>query len=210
MSASGPEQILEGLVKEIGDVWTRIYASEDKVFKRPDFKVVTSDTPTPCGTCVAGGAPFYCEKDHVIYLGEGFLEAITEQAPDPGTARFVVGTVLAHEIGHYVQFLNGTGERLAAERAKREAKGDHAGAMKASIELELQADSYSGIWAHTAISGMTEQAKQTALAATSYLAHAFDHDAEHVETHGTGDQRMAWFDKGLAHGDPKDCALPQD
>jgi predicted metalloprotease len=207
LSALPPDEIMEALMGQINHVWRVNFQAEGKDYPTPSWEIVHKDAATPCGTCKASGTPFYCEKDSRVYLGIGFFEQIADQVKDAETARFVLGTVLAHEIGHYIQFLNGTGERLEAERAAREARGDHKGALQDSVELELQADAYSGVWAHHAVADMSDEATKSAILATFELAHAFDHDAEHVSTHGTGDQRMAWFQKGLDSGKPADCAL---
>lgn len=208
MSGVDPETVLKGLMGQINHIWATIFLAAGQDYPAPTWQMVHKDMSTPCGPSHPKAVPFYCDTDLRIYLGMGFFDNVAAQLPDPVTARFVLGTILSHEIGHHVQCLNGTEARLHAERAAREAKGDHKGALMDSIELELQADAYSGIWAHHAVAEMSDEAASTALAATNALAHAFDHDAEHVATHGTGDQRMAWFDKGLRRGDPADCALP--
>lgn len=160
---------------------------------------------TPCGTAQPSNVPFYCPEDKRIYLGLGFFSQVAAQIPDQDVALFVMSTVVAHEVGHHVQYLIGRGDGIDAARTALETDGKSKPSLFLSQRFELQADCYSGIWAHTAFQSMTPVQIKKAHEFTSILAHSFDNDPNHVATHGDGDQRMHWFDTGSKGGAPTSC-----
>ena len=191
---------LDALMTQINAVWEKLFPLDGKAYVKASWILHDTQVSTPCGDAPADAAPFYCPKDSKIYAGTGFFDQIAAQIPDPETAKFVLGSVLAHETGHHVQFVLGTGEANEAKRKALQADGKVDAALELSRHLELQADFYSGIWAHTALKAMSDTQIKAAYTVTDKLAHAFDQNTQHVQSHGTGDERMHWFDKGAIKG----------
>lgn len=187
---------------EINALWS---AQLGGVYKPALWTTYDAELETPCGASSPANPPFYCPVDAKIYLGFEFFNTIATQIPDAALAEFVMTSVVAHEIGHHIQYLRGFGGPLETAQDALAAKGKQDSALFLSRRIELQADCFSGIWAHHRFAEMTPAEITVAHSATNQLAHAFDDDAEHVASHGNGDQRIQWFDAGSAHGAPGDC-----
>jgi predicted metalloprotease len=163
-------------------------------------------TRTGCGIGQTGMGPFYCPLDQKIYIDLSFYDDLRTRFGAPG--EFAEAYVLTHELGHHVQHLLGTDAKV------RDAQQADPGAANAlSVALELQADCYSGIWAHYTKSerilepGDIEQGLAAAAAVgDDRLQRA---STGHVDvdsfTHGSSAQRASWFRRGFDSGDPKDC-----
>jgi hypothetical protein len=162
-----------------------------------------------CGSAESATGPFYCPGDHKVYLDVGFFKELSERFGAPG--EFAQAYVVTHEIGHHVQNLLGTTERV---------QGSRAGANSASVALELQADCYAGVWGHaTAQQGRFQaggvelepgEAEEALKAAASIgddrlQRMSTGHVMPERFTHGTSAQRVAWFKRGMESGDPRSC-----
>ena len=203
------EQIKEGtFVKRVFAkteiTWAQIFEENGMQYQNPNMKLFSDTTETACGSATAASGPFYCPGDRKVYMDlEFFKELKTRFGAEGGD--FATAYVIAHEVGHHIQTLLGTSDKV---RQAQQGKSS-ADANKLSVCLELQADFYAGIWAKYNNKYLEVGDIEEALSA----AHAVGDDAiqskmqGHVEpdtfTHGTSAQRIYWFKKGFNSGDIK-------
>ena len=163
-------------------------------------------TESACGSAESATGPFYCPGDERVYIDLGFYDELKRRFGAPG--EFAQAYVIAHELGHHVQNILGT------ERKLRHLQAQTPRAKNAlSVEMELQADCYAGIWAHaTQQRGLLEQGDiESALGAASAVGDdrlqkmATGHVNPETFTHGSSEQRMAWFRKGFDQGSVAAC-----
>ncbi len=187
------------------DVWTQVFKENGLTYRQPKLVLFTGGVQTACGGASAAVGPFYCPADQKVYMDMSFFEELKTKFGAKG-GDFAVAYVVAHEIGHHVQNLLGTSDkvqRLQQGRSERDAN-------KLSVALELQADFFAGVWAHydEKIHQVLEDGDiENALSA----ANAVGDDAIQKRmqgqivpdafTHGTSQQRMYWFKKGFTTGD---------
>jgi hypothetical protein len=180
----------------------------NREYEDPKLVLFTGSVQSACGMAGAAVGPFYCPADHRLYLDLDFFRALRDRYRAPGD--FAQAYVIAHEVGHHVQTLLGTTERVAARRRRV----DRAESNALSVRLELQADCFAGIWAHHA-----QQARQILEAGD--LEEALDAAAAIGDdrlqrrsegrvapdsfTHGTSAQRVRWFRRGFGGGDVRQC-----
>jgi predicted metalloprotease len=174
---------------------------------RPARLVLFRDAvQSACGFAESATGPFYCPGDEKVYIDLGFYEELQQRFGAPGD--FAQAYVLAHEIGHHVQSVVGT---EAEVRRARTARADLANDL--SVRLELQADCYAGVWAHsTAQRDLLEQGDvEEGLGAAAAVG---DDRLQRMGggrvvpesfTHGTSAQRQEWFQRGFQSGRPEDC-----
>lgn len=189
------------------DAWGEYFRSQGRQYVQPKMVLYRGSTPTACGTGQSAMGPFYCPADQKVYLDLSFYDDMKNQLGAAGDAAFAY--VIAHEVGHHVQNLDGTMERVNRARARMSERD----ANRLSVMVELQADCLAGVWANRA------QARQ--LFEQGDLEEAFN-AAEAVGddrlqqrsrgyavpdsfTHGTSAQRLQWFRRGLQSGDPAQC-----
>jgi predicted metalloprotease len=148
--------------------------------------------------------PFYCPNDGKIYLDTDFYRDLQDRFGAPGD--FAQAYVIAHEVGHHLQDLQGTLARVS--EAQRQLGGARANALQ--VKVELQADCYAGVWARR--SGLMEAGdmEEGLRAARAIGDDTLQREAGHRPmpdsfTHGTSEQRMAWLRRGLDSGDPAAC-----
>jgi uncharacterized protein len=163
-------------------------------------------TQTGCGVGREAMGPFYCPVDQKIYIDLGFYDELRSRFGAPGD--FAQAYVLTHELGHHVQHLLGIDERV---RRAQDANPDQANAL--SVRLELQADCFSGIWAHETQreqmleSGDVEEALNAASSVGDDRLQRATTGRVNADsfTHGTSKQRATWFRRGFESGNLKDC-----
>lgn len=185
------------------DVWQDVFRQNGRQYREPTLVIFTGRVQSACGTGSAASGPFYCPGDHKVYIDLSFYEELRRRFKSPGD--FAQAYVIAHEVGHHVQKLLGTSDKVdAAQRRMSEVD-----ANKLSVRLELQADFYAGIFArHIQKQGLLEEGDiEEALRAAS----AIGDDAIQRQssgqvvpdsfTHGTSEQRLRWFRKGFESGD---------
>jgi predicted metalloprotease len=197
---------VDAVAGDTQDVWQQILGDR---YVRTRVVLFRDVIASGCGTAQSATGPFYCPSDQKVYLDLGFFRELSERFGAPGD--FAQAYVVAHEFGHHVQNLLGTSDRVRAGSM---------GANSASVALELQADCYAGIWGHAASGGGRFQAghvelelgdAQEALRAASVIGddHLQKMATGRVQperfTHGTSEQRMAWFNRGMQSGDPRQC-----
>ncbi|HTO41313.1 MAG TPA: neutral zinc metallopeptidase [Rhizomicrobium sp.] len=190
------------------DVWTQILAKRGVRFEPATFTPFTGATNTKCGQGEAMMGPFYCPADHRVYIDLAFFNELSTRFGAPG--QFAQAYVLAHEVGHHIQNLLGTMDGVQRQLASGRASG----ATGASVRLELQADCYAGVWAYTANqqshileTGDVEQglAAATAVGDDTLQKQTQGRVAPDSFTHGSSEQRVRWFRKGLSTGDMDQC-----
>ncbi len=191
------------------DVWSAIYRNSGYTYKPPKMVLYRGSTRSGCGYADAQMGPFYCPNDQKIYVDLGFFDELKNRFG--ATGDFAQAYVLAHEVGHHIQNLQGTLEQV--EMAKQRSYGK-AGQNALQVKVELQADCYAGVWTHHAqkMKNMLERGDiDEALNAASAIGD--DHIQKQTTgyvmpdsfTHGSSKQRMEWFYKGLKSGDLRSC-----
>ena len=207
-SFSEEEQALATFSKQIlastEDVWTKVFKQMGKTYQPPTLVLYTGSTSTRCGQGQAAMGPFYCSADQKLYIDLSFFSTMKQQLGADGD--FAYAYVIAHEVGHHVEYLMGD---LAREHSKMSqmSKKD---ANARSVRIELQADFYAGIWGYyekklfgSLEDGDLEEAIRCAsVIGDDYLQKkAQGYAVEDSFTHGTAAQRMRWLKKGLSTGD---------
>jgi predicted metalloprotease len=201
VQASAEEQerfaFVEVILADTEDVWKAEFNRIGGTYQEPTLVIYRRQTRTACGAGMAQMGPFYCPGDQKVYIDLGFYDELADSLNAPGD--FAQAYVLAHEIGHHVQYLLGTSQKVAAMRGRPDYN-------EYSVRLELQADYYAGVWAHHdrhyLERGDIEEAMQAANAVGDDTIQGKSRGkiVPHSFTHGTAKQRMRWFNKGLQSG----------
>lgn len=183
------------------DLWEAQFARLGRRYVHPELKIFRGRVETACGTGSAAIGPFYCPVDQSIYVDLGFYDELARTFKAPGD--FAQAYVVAHEVGHHVQKLLGTSDKMNSIRGSPKSN-------EYSVRLELQADFYAGVWAHHSKKYLDQGDIEEAMRA----ANAIGDDAiqqrsqgrvvPHSFTHGTSAQRMRWFARGLKSGKIED------
>ena len=190
------------------DVWGAYFQRSGQQYPAPKLDIYRGRYPTACGTGEAAMGPFYCPADRKVYIDLSFYDTLRERLGAPGD--FAQAYVIAHEVGHHIQNLMGTTEKL--DRARGRVSEREANAM--SVRLELQADCYAGVWANLSqrSKGWLEQGDiEEALNAASQIGddtlqkRSRGTVVPESFTHGSSAQRVGWFKRGLQAGDLKAC-----
>jgi predicted metalloprotease len=191
------------------DTWQEIFAASGQTYQPPTLVLFTGVVQSACGTAQAAVGPFYCPLDQKLYIDLTFYEDLRKRFGAPGD--FAQAYVIAHEVGHHVQTLLGTSERVQAERQR--VGGGQANAL--SVRQELQADCYAGLWANHAQRSRNVELETGDIEEALNAASAIGDDqlqkqaggtvAPETFTHGSSAQRVAWFKRGLQAGDMKVC-----
>jgi hypothetical protein len=187
------------------ETWGKLF---DGRYPPPTMVMFNEATPTACGTGQAAMGPFYCPLDQKVYLDLTFFQELDQKFGAPGD--FAQAYVIAHEVGHHVQNLTGTAQKVhqAQQRARSKAE-----ANQYSVMLELQADCYAGVWARDAAPRLkiTQQdidegmRAATAIGDDTLQRAAQGRVVPDAFTHGTAEQRSRWLMTGMNSGDPNAC-----
>jgi predicted metalloprotease len=196
-------QFVRVVLASTEDVWTDIMRQNGQQYRKPKLVLYTGQVESACGTADAAVGPFYCPGDEKVYLDLSFFQELKQRFRAPGD--FAQAYVIAHEVGHHVQNLLGTMDRV--DRSQRRLS--KAEANQISVRLELQADFLAGVWAHYAqAKGILEPGDiEEALGAASAVGDdrlqkaAQGYVVPDSFTHGSSEQRMRWFRRGLESGD---------
>ena len=188
------------------DVWGKNLRG----YREPEMVLYRGSTRSGCGHASAQMGPFYCPADKKVYLDLGFFDELSQRHNAPGD--FAQAYVLAHEIGHHIQNLQGTLSKV--EQAKQRWGGNSEKTNALQVRIELQADCYAGAWAYHAHKdfnmlepGDVEEALRAASAIgdDKLQREATGHVRPDAFTHGTSAQRVEWFRRGLRSGDIRQC-----
>ena len=188
-------------------VWGKILQESTSQYRPPTLVLYDGEVRSTCGTAQSAMGPFYCPGDEKLYIDLGFFRDLQTRFRAPGD--FAQAYVIAHEVGHHVQKLTGTFQRMetAGERSSQ------AEMNQTSVRMELQADCYAGVWGYHA--GTMSQLESGDIAEGLNAATAIGDDRLQKQTqgrvvpesftHGSSEQRVRWFKRGLASGRATDC-----
>lgn len=204
-------------------VWHQIFRENGRVYKEPELILFSGTVKSACGSATSATGPFYCPADQRVYLDTTFFQEMRQELGISGDQKgsgdidnrgkagdFAQAYVIAHEVGHHVQTLLGISQKIH-EASRQLSKAQ---ANNLSVRQELQADCYAGVWANRnqqRVKFLEEGDIEEAINAASQigddrLAHASGHTAMPDSfTHGTSEQRVTWFIRGLKSGDIKQC-----
>ncbi len=191
------------VLAETEDVWNDIFRQNRSQYREPTLVLFSDQVQSACGRAGAAVGPFYCPADEKVYIDLSFFRELHTRFGAPGD--FAQAYVIAHEVGHHIQQLLGTSDRVNAMRARMsEAQGN-----QLSVRLELQADFLAGVWAHHAQKRGLLEAGDVEEALNAASAIGDDRLQRQTQgyvvpdsfTHGSSEQRIRWFRKGLETGD---------
>lgn len=192
------------ILADTEDVWSAIFAEQGDAYSYPKLVLFTDQTQSGCGFSSAATGPFYCPSDEKVYIDLSFFKELESRFQAPG--EFAMAYVIAHEVGHHIQKLQGTFDKLNDARGQMSEKAYN----QLSVKTELQADFYAGVWANRN-QQMKNFMEAGDLEAALRAANAIGDDRLQKEsqgyvvpdafTHGTSAQRMYWFKKGFETGD---------
>ena len=188
------------------DVWDKIFASYGETYQKPTLILFSGSTQSACVAASSASGPFYCPGDNDVYIDLSFADELKNRFGASGD--FALAYVIAHEVGHHIQFLQGTSNKMAQLRSQVSETEYN----KYSVMLELQADFYAGVWAHHN-QKMKNVIKAEDIEEALTAANAIGDDNIQAQTqgrvvpdaftHGTSAQRVYWFKKGFETGDMK-------
>jgi predicted metalloprotease len=203
-------RFLPAVLSSTDQVWTELFRASGATYREPQMVAYTSGTQTACGFGQAAMGPFYCPNDSRIYLDPTFFNELENRFHAAGD--FARAYVIAHEVGHHVQNLEGTlGEAHNAQARAAEAEGN-----AIQVKVELQADCYAGVWAaHAKAPDGTPALEPGDVEEGMRAAEAIGDDTLQRQTqgtvvpesftHGTSAQRMQALRTGLQTGNPSAC-----
>ena len=186
-------------------VWHKIFSEHGLTYVEPKLVLFRQGTRSGCGFASVQTGPFYCPVDQKVYLDLSFFDELKNRFHSPGD--FAEAYVIAHEIGHHVQNLLGTLKKshyLKSHSSKKVANS-------VQVKVELQADCYAGIWAHNLKNILDDGDISEALNAANAIGddtlqkQARGYVTPDSFTHGTSQQRMAWFKRGYQSGKLSAC-----
>ena len=206
--ATAEEEALADFSRQIlastEDVWSEIFRQMGKTYQNPTLVLFTNSVQSACGGATAAVGPFYCSGDQRLYIDLSFFQNMRRDIGADGD--FAYAYVIAHEVGHHVEYLLGT----LGQAHQQMSKLGEADANQISVRLELLADYYAGVWAHyeqqrfrSLEQGDLDEAIDAALKiGDDYLQKkARGYSMPESFTHGTSDQRKRWLKRGYDTGD---------
>ena len=205
------EQLVEfvaTVLADTEDTWNELFKQTGNSYQEPRLVLFRQAVSTACGTGSAQIGPFYCPADQKVYIDLSFYDELENRHGAPGD--FAQAYVLAHEVGHHVQTVSGISQQV--HKAKKGLSSVEANRL--SVRQELQADCYAGIWAHHARrsrqileAGDIEEglAAASAIGDDRLQKQAQGYVTPDSFTHGSSEQRVAWFKTGLSKGTLEAC-----
>jgi uncharacterized protein len=199
-------QFVSFVLDDNDSTWAKIMARSNEPYHAPKLVLFRNSTESACGYAESAMGPFYCPVDEKLYIDLGFYDELKNKFGAAGD--FAQAYVLAHEFGHHIQHLAGTDSQV------RRAQGsDPNQANQLSVRLELQADCYAGMWAHTTQQrqildpGDVQEAMNAAASVGDDRILAQSGRRVNVDsfTHGSAAQREEWFNRGYQTGDVNSC-----
>jgi uncharacterized protein len=195
------------VLNDVQNVWDKVLPSGSRTpYRHTKLVLFRNAWPSACGMAKEAVGPFYCPADEKVYLDLSFFDELRSRFGAPG--EFAQAYVIAHEIGHHVQKILGIESQV---RRLQQARPGSANAL--SVRLELQADCFAGVWAHTTAQRkiIDESDVQSGLAAAAAVGDdriqkmATGRVSPESFTHGSSAQRVAWFRRGFQSGDVSAC-----
>lgn len=204
---AGVKKFVSVVLADTEDVWTQLFREMGEEYEEPKLVLFSGQVRSACGFASAAVGPFYCPADQNVYLDMSFFQEMKRKFNAPGD--FAQAYVIAHEVGHHVQKLMGISDKVDRLRRQLPEKEFN----EVSVRLELQADFLAGVWANHAQKmrnileeGDIEEALNaaTAIGDDRLQRQAQGYVVPDSFTHGTSEQRVRWFKKGLKSGDIRD------
>lgn len=201
-------QFVSVVLASTEDTWEAVFARAGARYRPPKLVLYTGSTPTACGMGSAAAGPFYCPADESVYVDLGFYETLRQRFGASGD--LAEAYVIAHEVGHHVQNLLGTMQKM--DQARRQLNERDYNQL--SIRLELQADCFAGIWTNHSQqargwleAGDIEEAMRAAAAVgdDNIMKHTQGVVVPEAFTHGSSEQRVRWFRTGAQGGQIEQC-----
>jgi predicted metalloprotease len=200
-------QFVSKILGSTEDVWGKIFQQSKSQYRPPTLVLYDGQVRSTCGMGQSAMGPFYCPEDEKLYIDLAFFRDLQTRFGAPGD--FAQAYVIAHEVGHHVQKLTGAFQQVDAARGR----ASQAESNRTSVRMELQADCYAGVWGHHA--GTMNQLDSGDIAEALNAATAIGDDRLQKQTqgrvvpetftHGSSEQRVRWFKRGMDSGQPKDC-----
>ena len=199
---------IKTVMADTESVWSKIFAQAGERYPAPELVLYRGGTSSGCGPARSGMGPFYCPEDQKVYVDLVFFQDLKNKHGAGGD--FAQAYVLAHEIGHHIQNMEGTLDKV--QQAKRRVSGGKENQLQ--VMVELQADCYAGVWAHQAQKQFkileAGDLEEALTAAASIGDDRLQKQAQgfaipHTFTHGSSKQRVEWFSRGVKSGLMKDC-----
>lgn len=198
-------EFVKVVLNDTEDVWNKLFPEQlNRRYEEPTLVLFSGQTQSACGFASSATGPFYCPGDQDLYIDLSFYQELQTRFRAPGD--FAMAYIVAHEVGHHIQYLLGITQQMEEQR-RRVSKAEY---NQLSVRLELQADFLAGVWAHHAQKmknileqGDIEEAMKAAAAVGDdrIQREARGYVVPESFTHGTSEQRMRWFRKGLETGD---------
>lgn len=201
-------QFVSMVLADTEDTWRAIFAAGGSEYVDPKLVLFSGSYPTACGRGAAAMGPFYCPEDQKVYIDLTFYNELQQRFNAPGD--FAQAYVIAHEVGHHVQKLLGIADKVHQRRARSNTATSNA----LSVRMELQADCFAGLWAnhanrarHVLEQGDVEEALRaaTAIGDDTLQKQTQGYAVPESFTHGTAEQRVRWFRRGLETGTMQAC-----
>jgi predicted metalloprotease len=208
LTANDPEsEFVARVLGSTEDVWGSLFAESGQRYQAPELALFGGAVQSACGFASSASGPFYCPGDRRVYLDTAFFNDLARMG---GPGDFAAAYVIGHEVGHHVQTLLGTSDRVrAAQSRASDADGN-----RLQVAMELQADCFAGVWAHHANQatpvlepGDVEEglAAAAAIGDDTLQRNAGRSVTPDSFTHGTSAERQRWLGTGLRTGDPAAC-----
>jgi predicted metalloprotease len=187
------------------DVWNGLFRQNGAVYREPKMVLFSEGVQSACGGASSSSGPFYCPADETVYMDLAFFNVLRERFGAKG-GDFAIAYVIAHEVGHHVQHLQGILKEVQTIRRQLpQADGN-----KVHVAMELQADYYAGVWAHHVRKLLEPGDFEEALNAAAVVGN--DNMQKQTQgyvvpesfTHGTSKQRMEWLTRGFQAGNIQD------
>ena len=202
------KEFMSVVLADTEDVWGALFRGSGQAYTQPKLVLFSGSVQSACGFAEAAMGPFYCPGDQKLYLDMSFFNDLAKRHDAPGD--FAQAYVVAHEVGHHVQTLLGVSKQVNAARQRAsEAEGN-----ALQVRMELQADCFAGVWTHHANKarqilepGDTEEALAAAAGVGDdrLQKKARGYVVPESFTHGSSEQRVRWFSRGMQSGDPGQC-----
>jgi len=195
------KQLLTGVLGSTEQVWGQIFQQAGAQYQPTRLVAYTNYNQSGCGAAQAAMGPFYCPTDKQIYIDPAFFEELSRRFQAPGD--FAQAYVIAHEVGHHIQNLEGTLDRAQSAQARAGTVGGN----QIQVGVELQADCYAGVWANRSgllEAGDIEEGMRAAEAIGDDMLTKGQVSPDNF-THGTSEQRMTALRTGLQSGQPSAC-----
>jgi hypothetical protein len=198
--------LISFVLDDAQNTWAKIFAAHGRQYRHAKLVLYRDVTYSSCGTAQATTGPFYCPEDEKIYIDLSFWQELKRFGGDTGD--FAQAYVITHELGHHVQKLLGIEQRMRTLSSQDEAEQN-----PLSVDLELQADCFAGVWGHSTEQRNIVHEADVAAALKAAAAVGDDHlqkmsgraVSPESWTHGSSEQRTEWFKRGLEGGQVSSC-----